>query len=159
MIRLDLIAIAVSVAITSCNGQTKIKESTKVDPESAPRTSIKVDKKYDEKGNLIKYDSTYSYYYSNVKDNNKLKDSIFNDFKNSFNSNYFFSSDPYFNDFFFQDSLLKYDFYRKDFFINRFRNNMRMMDSLFWSMDSLKNSFFNRQFRVPGPLMAPKAIK
>jgi len=159
MIRHDLIAIAVSLALTSCNAQTNSEKSTTVNPESAPQTSIKVDKKYDDKGNLIKYDSTYSYYYSNVKDNNKLKDSIYNDFRKNFNSNYFFSSDPYFKDFFFQDSLLKYDFYRKDFFTNRFRNNMRMMDSLFWSMDSLKNSFFNRQFEIPGPLVVPKNIK
>jgi len=159
MIRHDLIAIAVSLALTSCNAQTNSEKSTTFNSESAPQTSIRVDKKYDDKGNLIKYDSTYSYYYSNVKDNNKLKDSIYNDFRKNFNSNYFFSSDPYFKDFFFQDSLLKYDFYRKDFFTNRFRNNMRMMDSLFWSMDSLKNSFFNRQFEIPGPLVVPKNIK
>ena len=156
MIRTECIAIALSVTLISCNGQT-----TKLNEESAnntmnPQTSIKVDKKYDSKGNLITYDSSYSYYYSNVKDNANLKDSILKNFKNHFNRNYSFSTNPYFNDFFFQDSLLKYDFYRKDFFMNRFRNNMRMMDSLFWGMDSLKNSFFNKQFIVPGPIKVPK---
>jgi len=153
---MDLIAIALSFTLISCNGQTKGQIRESVDNAANPQTSIKVDRKYDNKGKLIEYDSTYSYYYSNVNDNNNLKDSIFNNFKNHFNMNYFFSDNPYFNDFFFQDSLLKYDFYRKDFFINRFRNNMRMMDSLFWGMDSLKNSFFTKQFMVPGPVKAPK---
>ncbi len=156
MMRMDLIAIALSITLMSCNGQTG-KQKAKSDPnEFNPQTNIKVDKKYDDKGNLISYDSTYSYYYSNVKDDKNLRDSIFNSFRNTFNSKYLFSKDPYFNNLFFVDSLLKYDFYRKDFFLNRFRNNMRRMDSLFWGMDSMKNSFFSRQFMQPGPLIAPR---
>jgi hypothetical protein len=156
MIRNDIIAIALSIALISCNGQTNKEKSTSINPSGNPQTSIKVDKKYDSKGNLIKYDSTYSYYYSNVQDKKNLKDSVFNNFKSEFNRKYFFSRNPYFDDFFFQDSLLIYDFYRRDFFMNRFRNNMRMMDSLFWGMDSLKNCFFNRQFIIPAPIKTPK---
>jgi hypothetical protein len=152
---MDLIAIALSVTLISCNGQTN-KKSENNKSNANPQTNIKVDKQYDSNGNLIKYDSSYSYYYSNIKDDKNRRDSIFSNFKNQFNRKYFFSNDPYFNDFFFQDSLLKYDFYRKDFFLNRFRNNMRMMDSLFWGMDSLKNSFFRQQFNVPGQLTVPK---
>ncbi len=48
---------------------------------------------------------------------------------------------------FFEDSLLKYDFYKKDFFYNRFRNNMERMDSLFRGMDEMKNDFFNKQLQ------------
>jgi hypothetical protein len=154
MIRMDLIAIALSVTLISCNGQTNNKSKNDI-TTAEPQTNIKVDKQYDSNGNLIKYDSSYSYYYSNIKDDKNVRDSIFSNFKNQFNQKYSFSSDPYFKDFFFQDSLLKYDFYKKDFFLNRFRNNMKMMDSLFWGMDSLKNSFFGKQFIVPGPLMVP----
>jgi hypothetical protein len=156
MIRIGVLAIAISFALTSCNGQIKKQEKEGNAKIDIPKTNIKVDKQYDEKGNLIKYDSTYSYYYSNVKSDTILRDSIFNNFKNAFNQRYFFSKDPFFSDFFFIDSLLKYDFYRKDFFVNRYRNNMNRLDSLFWGMDSLKNSFFNKQFRVPGPLIVPK---
>jgi hypothetical protein len=152
---MDLIAIALSFALISCSGQTNRKSETTSSTDK-PQTNIKVDKQYDNKGNLIKYDSSYSTYYSNIKDDKNKRDSIFSSFKNQFNKKYFFSSDPYFNDFFFQDSLLKYDFYKKDFFLNRFRNNMRMMDSLFWGMDSLKNSYFGKQFAVPGPLIVPR---
>lgn len=154
MKRIALFAIALSATLYSCNGQKgKTEESNS--GSNIPQTNIKVDKQYDKDGNIIKYDSTYSYYYSNVKSDTNLRDSILNNFKNKFNQRYFFSDDPFFNDLFFVDSLLMYDFYKKDFFLNRFRNNTRWMDSLFRNMDSLKNSFFNKQFTIPGPLKAP----
>jgi hypothetical protein len=156
MIRMDLIAIALSVTLMSCNDQTSKQKGESNKIPANPQTSVKVDKKYDDKGNLIRYDSSYSYYYSNVKDDENLSDSIFNSFRNALGNIYFFSRDPYFNDLFFEDSLLKYDFYRKDFFLNRFQNNMRRMDNLFLGMDSLKNSFFSKQFMLPVPLIAPK---
>jgi hypothetical protein len=155
MIRSGIIAIALSMSLNSCNGQTK-KQDNEIKGDSAmPQTNIKVNKQYDKNGNLVKYDSTYSYYYSNIKSDKKLGDSIFNNFKSFFNQQYFFSSEPFFNKSFFEDSLLKYDFYRNDFFRNRFRNNMAQMDSLFWGMDSMKNSFFDKQFNAPGP---PKTV-
>ena len=156
MIRMDLIAIALSVALVGCNGQTGNYKNEGRKITGNPRTSIKVDKKYDDKGNLIKYDSTYSYYYSNLNDNKNLRDSIFNNFRNTLGKKYSFSRDRYFNSLFFEDSLLKYDFYRKDFFLNRFRSNMMQMDSLFRGMDSVKNEFFNKQFISPSPIFIPK---
>jgi len=156
MIRIGIIAIALSIALASCNGQVKKGDKGNMVDPGKPETSIKVNKHYDKNGNLINYDSTYSYYYSNVEKDSTLKNNILKDFKSRFNQKYFFSKDPFFNDFFFQDSLLKYDFYRKDFFMNRFRNNVRYMDSLFLGMDSLKNNFFNQQFKMPGQLTAPR---
>jgi len=149
MLNRGFTAIIISVALISCNGQTKSQETVSKADTNAPHTDIKVKKEYDKNGNLVKFDSTYSYYYSNIKNNSRLRDSIFNNFKDQFNHKYFFSKDPFFNDFFFSDSLLKYDFYKKDFFLGRFRNNMNRLDSLFWGMDSLKDSFFNRQFNLP----------
>jgi|WetSurMetagenome_2_1015567.scaffolds.fasta_scaffold02741_5 hypothetical protein len=149
MLNKVFIAIIMSVILISCNGQTKSHETISKADTNAPHTDIKVKREFDKNGNLVKFDSTYSYYYSNVKSNSRLRDSIFNNFKNQFNHKYFFSKDPFFNDFFFSDSLLKYDFYKKDFFLERFRNNMNRLDSLFWGMDSLKNNFYGRQFKVP----------
>jgi hypothetical protein len=150
-----LIVTALLITLASCNGQVK-KEESAGGNESNPQTNIKVNKEYDKNGNIVKYDSTYSSYYSNVKDNQHLIDSIFNNFKEQFNGKYFFSDEPYFNDFFFQDSLLKYDFYKKDFFQNRFSENMRKMDSLFFGMDLFKNDFFRHQFDLHKPLIVPK---
>jgi hypothetical protein len=151
-----IIAIAFSLTfLVGCNGQSK-NEKNNSDNKNKPQSSIKVNKEYDKDGNLIRYDSTYSYYYSNVQKNEALKDSIFNNFKSDFNEKYFFSDEPYFNNFFFQDSLLKYDFYKNDFFLKRFKDNMERMDSLFKGMDMFKNDFFEKQFHEPGILKAPK---
>jgi hypothetical protein len=157
MKRIGLIVIVLSVILIGCNGQNAKQKAgvTETDTAGNPQTSIKVNRQYDNNGNLVKFDSTYSYFYSKTNDNKNLRDSIYNNFRNQFRREYTFSSDPFFNDLFFQDSLLKYDFYKKDFFTNRFRNNMMMMDSLFWGMDSLKNSFFNKQFKIPEPLKVP----
>lgn len=115
-----------------------------------PKEDIKVNKEYDENGNLIRYDSTYTYYYSNIEGDEIVADSIFNNFRNMFENNYSFSTMPYFNDLFFEDSLLKYGFYKNDFFHERFMNNMQQMERLFWEMDSIKNKFSMEQFPEKG---------
>lgn len=143
MKQIIFITLAFSITILNCTGQTKNSEEQP--GINTPGKNIIVNKEYDDNGNLIRYDSTYSYYYSNVKENAELRDSIFNNFRNYFDQNYYFSNQPFFKDFFFQDSLLMYDFYKKDFFYDRFRNNMQWMDSLFREMDVFKNDFFRKQ--------------
>lgn len=143
MRRIGFLLIAVAIALNSCDAQ--YKESKKEDnktPQNMPKEDIKVNKEYDEAGNLIRFDSTYTYYYSNIDSNAILGDSIFNKFKDEFNMHYPFSYKPFFNDFFFQDSLLKYDFYKEDFFLERFRRNMEQTEKMFQDMDSIKNKYF-----------------
>lgn len=147
MVRMGLITIAISLTLSGCNGQTKDKGVAEAAKKDTPQVNIKVDKKYDKDGNLIKYDSTYASYYSNIKNDTLLRDSIFSNFRNYFHKNYSFSDRHFFNGFFFEDSLLPYDFYKRDFFSSRFRNNMQQMDPLFWEIDSLKNHFFSEQFK------------
>jgi len=74
-----------------------------------PKIDIKVNKEYDDKGNVIKYDSSYSYIYSDTNIVN-FSDSLFNYPFNISDSDFFslkhnFSdidsifSDPFFKDF------------------------------------------------------------
>jgi hypothetical protein len=93
----------------------KKKDQQKEQISVTPQTNIKVNKEYDKNGNIVRYDSTYSYYYSNIKNDTVKQDSIFNLFRNQFNQKYLFSNEPYFNNLFFEDSLLKYDFYKRVF--------------------------------------------
>lgn len=142
MIRKIVMLLAVVFTFSSCTGQEKEKKEN----ESQPKTNVVVNKEYDDNGNLIKYDSTYSYYYSNIEKDTFLMDSILNDFKGHFNENFYFSNRPYFNDLFFDDSLMGYDFYKSNFFLNRYKTNMERMQNLFMEMDSIKNKFFKNQF-------------
>lgn len=148
------IALILIIGLNSCNAQSakekkgqSVNEQIDTTAKNLPKTDIKVNKEYDEKGNLIRYDSTYSSFYSNISDDSLLVDSLLNEFKSQFNEQYFFSERPFFNDFFFQDSLLKYDFYKDDFFSNRFKSNWQRMDSIFLQMDSIKNYFFQQQLQ------------
>lgn len=146
MKRIWILFMAVMI-LSSCNGQEKqIKNDKLSDVKNAPKEDIRVNKEYDKNGNLIKYDSTYTYFYSNIDKNQIKEDSIFNNFREMFDVNYPFSFKPYFNDLFFEDSLLKYDFYKKDFFYERFRHNMEQTEKMFQEMDSIKNKYFMEQF-------------
>ena len=75
-----------------------------------------------------------------------IEDSILNNFKNIYEKKYPFSYNPSFNDFFYRDSLMQYDFYKKDFFKDRFNQNKQWTERLFQEMDSVKNKFFEEQF-------------
>lgn len=142
-----LLTLAVTLIFSSCQGQEKKLEDNKLnDAKNAPKEDIVVNKKYDKDGNLIEYDSTYTYFYSNIKNDTIAKDSIFKNFRKMFDAQYPFSHNPYFNDLFFQDSLLKYDFYKEDFFSERFRKNIKHAEKIFHEMDSIKNEFFKKQF-------------
>ena len=131
---------------TGCDAQKKKNTEDKTG-KNQPETNIIVNKEYDENGNIIKYDSTYSYYYSNIENNQFVGDSLFSSFREHFNKRYSFSNDPFFDNIFFQDSLLDFDFYKKDFFKDRFSNNWQHMNKLFQEMDSIKNHFFIYQFQ------------
>lgn len=148
MKRIWMLFIAVTLILSSCNGQEKRIENDDLNAlKNAPKEDIKVNKEYDEDGNLIRYDSTYTYFYSNIENDTIAEDSIFMNFKKLFEMQYPFSYKPYFNDFFFRDSLMKYDFYKNDFFTERFRQNLEHTEKIFQEMDSIKNHFFNEQFR------------
>lgn len=147
MKRTWILFIAVTIVLSSCNGQEKQNKNDKLsDVQNAPKENVKVNKEYDEDGNLISYDSTYTYFYSNIKNDRLAEDSIFNNFRNMFESKYPFSYKPYFNDLFFEDSLMKYDFYKEDFFTKRFLQNMEQAEKMFQEMDSVKNKYFMKQF-------------
>lgn len=142
-----LFFIAVTFIFSNCNAQEKKTGLyQKKDSVNEPKEDIIVNKEYDEEGNLIKYDSTYTYYYSNIDDDVILEDSIFNDFRKMFDIHYPFSHKPSFDNLFFTDSLMQFDFYKKDFFTERFRKNLQQTEKMFQEMDSIKNKYFGEQF-------------
>lgn len=143
----SILVVAVALVLSSCNGQEKQNKNDKLSHvQNAPQEDVKVNKEYDEDGNLIRYDSTYTYFYSSIKNDTIAEDSIFDNFKRMFDLRYPFSYRPYFNDLFFEDSLMKYDFYKQDFFTKRFLQNMEKTEKMFQEMDSIKNKYFMEQF-------------
>ena len=103
-----------------------------------PNENITVNKEYDEQGNLISYDSIYSYSYSS---NAKLHDSIKMEFQRHFNNNSFFN-DAFFNDFFKRDSVTN-QLNHKHFFFDGFMNHDGVIKNMMKRMDSIQQLFFN----------------
>jgi len=124
---------------TEINAQNDTINNSKP-KKNYPKTDINVKKEYDEHGNLIRYDSSYSYYYSNINNDTILNDSILSEFKNHFNKRHLFFEDQFFKDYFFQDSLFDLNLQMKDF-IKEFRNKRYQMDDFFREMDSIRNHF------------------
>lgn len=125
--------------------QTANNRSTATDSLQKPKVSIKVNRRYDDKGNIIGFDSTYSSYYSTIKGDTTKMDSLIRGFDRYFNHNRSFFFDNQFNSLFFNDSQRYPDFFHKDFFLKRYELNDRYMRDMMERMDSVKNHFFYEQ--------------
>ncbi|MGZ3749737.1 MAG: hypothetical protein ACXVPU_17175 [Bacteroidia bacterium] len=142
---------------SGCNGQTKkensqLAETKKVTPLqenslAKPQIDVKVNKQYDHKGNIVKFDSTYSYFYSSPKGSMNLdNDSVFSSFRSFFEKSYPNLMDRRINNIFFNDSLFKYDFFNNDYFQKRFELNNKMFENMYKQMDSIKRCFMKQNY-------------
>lgn len=146
-----ILLVTASIVIASChektNGQDnrnfqKDQASVAQDSLNKPKVDIKVNRRYDEKGNLIGFDSTYSSFYSNIKGDTSRMDSLMSRFDRYYNRNHSSFFDSQFNSLFFTDSLLYPDFFHKDFFMKRYEMNDDYLKSMMHRMDSIKNRFY-----------------
>jgi hypothetical protein len=143
---------------SGCNGQTQKEnasalsnknkgEVAKTDTSNKPDINVKVNKQFDDKGNLIKYDSTYSYYYSGPKGPLRSgNDSVYSGFRSFFEKNYPDVISRHNRNIFFNDSLFKYDFFNDDYFQKRFELNEKMFENIYQQMDSIKRDYLKRTY-------------
>ncbi len=111
-----------------------------------PKVNVKVNKVYDENGNLIRYDSVYEWSYSSGSGNIQLNvhpDSLFKAFKPWFDEQIDMNSLPVPGDFFSDSTMFKDFFNNKDFF-EQWQNELFDFDRQLKMMDSLKRQFFKR---------------
>lgn len=138
---------AIMLNLSACNGQpTTDGRTTSADTLAAnsdtPQVDVRVNKRYDEHGNLIAYDSSYTSVYQSRSGDAAFMDSVFKDFMPGFGMQYPFLNDPGFNALFFPDSSFHRDFFNYDFFQKRMEMNQRYMQRMMEQMDSLKNQHF-----------------
>jgi hypothetical protein len=139
--------VALITAMSSCdkksNEQTA-EQNEKVSKDSLykPDVNIKVNRRYDDKGNLIGFDSTYSSFYSNVQGDTARMDSMMHSFDRYFNLNHSSLFDRQFNRLFFNDTMRYPDFFHDDFFMKRYELNDEYLRGTMRRMDSVKNHFF-----------------
>jgi hypothetical protein len=151
--RLWAILVATSLIISSCHERSSGQDARpgNKNPVSAndtlhkPKVNIKVNRHYDEKGNMIGFDSTYSSYYSNIEGDTGRMDSLMTSFDRFYNRDHhsFFRNE--FDRLFFNDSLRYPDFFHDDFFLKRYELNDLYFRDMMHRMDSIKNNFYDQQ--------------
>jgi hypothetical protein len=150
--KLCLLIAGILLTLSSCQEKTNEQNSTDQkkshsavtqDSLHKPQINIKVDKHYDNKGNLTGFDSTYTSFYSNVKGDTVKMDSLMNSFDLYFNRNHSSFFDKQFNTLFFNDSLRYPDFFHRDFFLRRYELNDPYLRGMMHRMDSIKNRFYH----------------
>lgn len=145
------------LVFSGCNGQTQKGKSElaeikkiaplKDDSLAKPRIDVKVNRQYDDKGNIVRFDSTYSYFYSSPKGSMNLSnDSVYNSFRAFFEKSYPNLMDRSTNNIFFNDSLFKYDFFNEDYFQKRFELNNKMFENMYRQMDSIKRGYMKQNY-------------
>jgi len=144
-----LLTFAVLLGLSICIGQSEKADKSKMpelpktsnEVKNKPQTNIKVNKEYDNKGNMIRYDSTYSWSYSSDGTNAEINDSMMNEIKSHFNQDMPFSIDDFFGDALQQgDSVSNKNTNLNEFFASRFRQNMEQMNKLFSEKDSTRSN-------------------
>jgi hypothetical protein len=129
--------------------KTIAQHTAKPTADSAnPKTEVHVNKKYDDKGNLVRFDSTYSYHYVSPggKQSTVETDTLFRHFKSYYLKNYDTMLQNNFGSIFLNDSLFKYDFMQPDYFSKRFELNRQRLEQMARDMDSIKTQYLKQDY-------------
>ena len=135
----------------SCNSQQNDKinaetEGNEVKKIAEPKGTWKVDKEFDENGNLIKYDSIYSW--SSDDKYNNLSMSEHDSLMQSFNlrrfSNFSEFKNQGFEDIFSKDSLFSKHFFNDDFFESDFGSDFMDIDKIRQQMIARQKFFLEK---------------
>jgi hypothetical protein len=130
------------------NGQTS-KNEIKRDSVSQPNVKIRVNRHYDDKGNVVGFDSTYTSFYADVNGDTATMDSMMRGFDRYFNLRHPFLLQNEFAPLFFNDSLRYPDFFHRDYFMKRYELNDAYLRNMMQRMDSIKNRYFQERSKQP----------
>ncbi|MFD2099773.1 hypothetical protein [Flagellimonas iocasae] len=145
-----LLMLPTLLLIVSCHGQEhqkeQIKESTDKMAQEEPEGTWKVNREFDEDGNLIRYDSIYSWSSSNY-DKNLAKidrDSLLQSFTSRFSNGRSPFDEEGFNNFFADDSLFTQHFFSDDFFESKLGKDFMDLNQMQKHMEAMQHQFMKR---------------
>jgi hypothetical protein len=152
-----LVAIMVVALFTfGCNAQSV--DNSEKSTENKPVEHWKVDKQVDENGNVVRYDSTYTWSYSNMTGDsvNVNVDSLMQSFESYFNDRMPDVFGQSFMEPMMNDSLLRRDFFADNYFHDRFKDEFFDVDKMIQQMDSMRSQFFKNDLpllekKIPAP--------
>lgn len=141
---------ACTIALLACSGQDarmhahlQASDATAAD---TPHVEVRVDKHYDDRGDLIAYDSTYVSIRSGGFGGPAAMDSLFRDLRSSFGRRHPFLNDPGCDDPLFNDSLL----FPNGLFRKYMELDQHRLERMMHEMDRVKNERL-RRYAPPSP--------
>lgn len=146
-----MLFIMTALLSVSCSGQKN--DSKKIASEKSldtivkqPKASWKVDKEFDENGNLIRYDSIYSWSSNSKFDNLSMlgKDSLIKSFESKFFRNFSHFENQGFENMFTPDSLFSKHFFNDDFFKSDFGKDFMDIDNIRQQMKDRQKKFLEK---------------
>lgn len=144
--------------ITGSNAQSNqgaSKSDTSNNHQNIPNVTYKVNKKFDDKGNLISYDSSSVWSYSsNGNRHNAEEDSVMMAFKKQFDSSFPSIFRNSFGNPVWNNSCFFRDFTSSDYFRQKWEQHYYNMENMMQQMDSLRNSFLSKNY--PGLSLTQK---
>ncbi|MBT8183647.1 MAG: hypothetical protein KJN76_02305 [Eudoraea sp.] len=142
----------VAILAISCNAQENKKENNnkeEISEATPPKGSWRVNREYDEAGNLIQYDSIYSWSsedeFGNLSamDQDSLLQSFHSKFFKHFRGSSAFNPKD-FPGFFDNDSLIRERFFSEDFFDSEFGKDFMDIDRIHERMEKMQEQFLKR---------------
>jgi len=139
------IYVLVLFSFISCQAQSKqdLEKEDQIVQKEKPKGKWKVNKKFDKNGNLIQYDSVYTYSYKgkDFSSSEMDMDSIMNQFRLNFQNDL---NNP-FNSLFFKPGKNDFEnsFFDEDYYFKNIRNKNFEFNSMIKEMDSIRNLFLN----------------
>ncbi len=142
--------------------EAQIEQNSQQKQVNKPKIQVKVNKVYDENGNIIRYDSTYSWSYSSGNKKGQIDvDSLMQRFMPYFHEHFPDALSREFSNPFFQsnDSSMMLDFFNNDHFFKQWQNQLFDFQKQIREMDSVKREFFKHfmRRRFPKETNKPKA--
>lgn len=146
-----ILILIITLVYISCHGQNKDSDKAISDEKlesigDQPKGIWKVDKEFDENGNLIKYDSIYSWSSNNIIENRTSsgRDSLLQSFKSKFFTNFSDFENQGFEGVFAQDSLFSKHFFNDDFFESNFGKDFMDIDKIRAQMMERQKQFLKK---------------
>jgi hypothetical protein len=143
--RIVLVVMMAVIALTSCHDKPGKQASDRADTARRadtlhkPTADIRVNRRYDDRGNLIGFDSTYTSYYSNFRGDTTKMDLV-----KRFDRNFSTGRSTWFNNrvnsFYFSDPL-----FRDDFMMKRLQSNDPHFKDMMHRIDSVNGRFYEDQ--------------
>lgn len=138
------------ISLIGCKNELKKEKVVATDSDKKeaeqPKGAWKVDKEFDEKGNLIHYDSIYSWSSGNPLDDltSVEKDSMLNNFESKFYSRFSQFKNEGFGDIFQKDSLFGNYFFNDGFFDSDFGTDFMELDKTHKRMMDRHKNFLEK---------------